>query len=499
MTSTLKVFGVPGAGKTHFLVDWVHDQLKVYAPEEICCTTFTRAAAAELRRRLGVSREQARWWGTTHSVFFRMLGLSYNSVMTIEDHRIVADRVDCTVTREGKMFVHRDYWDAHALLGRAARSGVPASRLFAASTLSLRRGEEFIERVADELLRYKMRTGRIEYDDALHRVVREQIEMPNIKVFVHDEAQDSTRLHWRAFKTCFTGLEKRLLAGDPDQTIYGMLGADPTLLLAQRGEIVHLTQSQRVPAAVADIGNLIGRRIPAEFRANRRIIPARPGGSVLRVSALADALLHGRTMILSRTNYGLRRWRDEMRRRGVIFQQREMLDIEATGRTVDVERSSVMTHTVRRIQRLEALRDGEPLSYNRATALRRHLRADVRTATTLPRLATWADLVQEGARALHWSDLLQLEPDERDYLRAIERRGLVVDPSLPVEVVLSTIHSAKGQEADTVVLDLRTTKRDLPTAADLHNEHRVWYVGATRARERLVLCAPPGAGHYYTI
>jgi DNA helicase-2/ATP-dependent DNA helicase PcrA len=62
---------------------------------------------------------------------------------------------------------------------------------------------------------------------------------------------------------------------------------------------------------------------------------------------------------------------------------------------------------------------------------------------------------------------------------------------------LMSIHQSKGREAHTVVLDTEMAKR---TAAgfdqDPDQEHRVWYVATTRAKERLFILTPEGSRSY---
>ncbi len=57
---------------------------------------------------------------------------------------------------------------------------------------------------------------------------------------------------------------------------------------------------------------------------------------------------------------------------------------------------------------------------------------------------------------------------------------------LAPSVELLSIHKSKGREADTVVLDLAMTRRTRDSVVE-DDEHRVWYVGVTRAKERLYL------------
>ena len=65
--------------------------------------------------------------------------------------------------------------------------------------------------------------------------------------------------------------------------------------------------------------------------------------------------------------------------------------------------------------------------------------------------------------------------------------------SKDARVKLSTIHSAKGGEADNVLLILDNTKtiRDaVEKSSDKQDEeHRVWYVGVTRTKQNLYIMA----------
>ena len=58
-------------------------------------------------------------------------------------------------------------------------------------------------------------------------------------------------------------------------------------------------------------------------------------------------------------------------------------------------------------------------------------------------------------------------------------------------IQVSTIHAAKGGEEDSVILCLdlaRIVKKSVKKSDDKHDEeHRVWYVGSTRARNNLYM------------
>jgi len=79
-------------------------------------------------------------------------------------------------------------------------------------------------------------------------------------------------------------------------------------------------------------------------------------------------------------------------------------------------------------------------------------------------------------------------------LRAIEIRGAM---SKDPKINLSTIHGAKGGEADNVMLltDL-SRKSQEAMERDSDDECRVFYVGATRAREQLHIIQPQREGGF---
>ena len=69
-----------------------------------------------------------------------------------------------------------------------------------------------------------------------------------------------------------------------------------------------------------------------------------------------------------------------------------------------------------------------------------------------------------------------------------EKEGKL-DKSTDIEV--TTIHATKGREADNVViLPDMTHKTYQGMLKDMDNEHRVFYVAATRAKQNLYIHAP---------
>ena len=91
-------------------------------------------------------------------------------------------------------------------------------------------------------------------------------------------------------------------------------------------------------------------------------------------------------------------------------------------------------------------------------------------------------------KTVSWYDaFVNADVIEKNYIRQLLERGERLDENARIWV--STIHAIKGGEEDNVILSLeqgdkiqKAIKRSLDKQDE---EHRVWYVGATRARHNL--------------
>ena len=82
-----------------------------------------------------------------------------------------------------------------------------------------------------------------------------------------------------------------------------------------------------------------------------------------------------------------------------------------------------------------------------------------------------------------WYHVLKVSEKERIYITSVRRRGEKILSGTP-RIKISTIHKAKGGEADNVALLLDTTK-SCAESIDQDSEVRTFYVGMTRAKKEL--------------
>jgi len=106
-------------------------------------------------------------------------------------------------------------------------------------------------------------------------------------------------------------------------------------------------------------------------------------------------------------------------------------------------------------------------------------------------------LVPDPQRA--WTVLVRLAGESKSTISVHRLRRVLSRQSPPLEAcraefglggpIFGTIHGSKGREADSVVLMLPKSQ-SLGTDADIDEETRVLFVGATRARHRLITVKP---------
>ncbi|MFT4921579.1 MAG: DNA helicase-2/ATP-dependent DNA helicase PcrA [Haloarculaceae archaeon] len=379
--------------------------------------------------------------------------------------------------------------------------------------------------------RWKGNNGMVGFADMLERVQQRSL-LPNVDYLVIDEFQDITTLQYEVYSEWRPHMKRVLIAGDDDQVVYAWQGADPDLLLDEDvDEDVVLPNSYRLPSRIL---NVVDREVShIDKRQEKDLEPRKEGGSVEAVKrpSMLDLVRNvrstveededGTAMILFRARYQMFQFIDEFIGEGIPFQcltdQRMWTD-----------------RLTQYVEAIETLDEDEPITGLQARRLADML-AD--SAFGTGERDDFFDELDEREEEADVEDIANMEidpelvreyapfvPDPRsaaDMLRKVtnfqertvgayfsgEYQGMDRD-----RVRLGTIHSAKGREADHVFVATDLTEkvveqmaarveqqgREVPGCDDFtkhtspvptltDNERRVFYVGMSRARERLVL------------
>jgi len=378
---------------------------------------------------------------------------------------------------------------------------------------------------------WKGKHGLVGFADMLERVEQRSL-LPNVDYLVIDEFQDITTLQYEVYSEWRPHMDRVMIAGDDDQVVYAWQGADPDLLLEEDVTDDNiLPNSYRLPSRIL---NVVNREVShIEKRQEKDLDPRKEGGRVEGVPnpSVIDLVRNvrqtveedkdGTVMVLFRARYQMFQFMDEFIGEGIPF-------------TCLTDQRMWTDRFTQYVRAVEAVHEDEPV-----TALESRRLADMLADSAFgtgerDELFDELDDLEEEAETDDLEEIM-VEPDTvteyapfmpdpraaADMLRKVtsfQERSVEAYFSGEYEgmdanrVRVGTIHSAKGREADHVFVatDLTEkvveqmaatveqegrdvpgvdefTKRTSPVPTLTDNERRVFYVGMSRARERLVL------------
>ena len=473
------IIGGPGCGKTTTCLGKIEAALaRGIPPDRVAFLTFTKAAAEEAKQRaaqrFGLPLKSLPYFRTLHSLCFRELGLSPSDIITKvhldEISDVTGERLttlgasieDASFTRLGDLMLTLDNY------ARTTGRSIEEAHQHADQEVDWFR----LKRFHDAYQYYRHDRGMIDFTDMLERYAEHGGPL-RVDVAILDEAQDLTPLQWRVAEVALRNAHEVWIAGDDDQEIYHWSGADAKHFLNLPYEREILSVSHRLSEAVFNFGQQVIQRITgARFPKNVR--PSRPGGHVEWVQSIEEMdFSTGTWLLLARTRQQLEALEAGLRYQGVVYQVRG--------------RASVDQAHLRAIAAYENLRKGWRIEgVDAVFALRalgrRTLEVDEGQTFTAEELGLDVGPI--------WHDaLIRIPLDDREYYLACRRRGEHLHDDGRIRI--NTIHGSKGQEADHVVLVTDLTYRvQRGYERDPDSEHRVFYVGSSRALESLTLLAP---------
>jgi len=271
-----------------------------------------------------------------------------------------------------------------------------------------------------------------------------------------DEAQDLTSLQWRFVWCVFRDAHRVYIAGDDDQAIYQWSGADVHAFLSIPGERQVLAHSYRLPDNILKLSKTITAQIAERVEKDYTGV-GRDGSIEVLNSFEGVDILEGKTyLFLSRNNKYLYEVEEYLREKGVLYYLKS--------------KPSILQADVKAIQLYEDCRRRKEFDVKSMQILSLDLRKDIAAAS----LFTMA-----------WFEAFAWDMGKKKYIREVIRQKRDLSKIL---VRVSTIHSVKGSEADHVILLLDMLKSAYKNLQDNPDaEHRVFYVGVTRAKASLTI------------
>ena len=523
------LIGPPGCGKTTELGRQVRAAVELSQQVMVC--SLTRASAAEIAGRdLPVSPDAV---GTLHSHCFQALGqpILAEDKTYLEDWNNTHPAFALTINLAEK----NQSLDEDNLEPTAGAS--PGDELRATFEIMRARMEtpppgSDVANFGVAWTAWKQANSLMDFTDLIEVALMDVQAAPgNPDVIYVDEAQDMDMLEMTLLRKWAAAAGRLVAVGDPDQAIYIWRGADPKAFstpATAESSIQVLEQSYRVPRSVHEKAVDWIDRIPDR----RRVVyhPRASNGEFKRVEAtfkfpelaLKDAEAHiadGKTvMFLTSCAYMLTNLIDILRQTGTPFWNPNR---KSNGSWNPLQRRSRTTSAADRIVAFRAMFESSHWTaediYRWSNALR--ISAVVQSGGR----GLIKDLKDGPEGSVDWDTLMEiLTPEAMEAgltgdldwyeenlvaskrqpaifpLTVARNKGLEALEQQP-QVVVGTIHSAKGSEADVIYVfpDISRAGMSewLGSPQRQASVFRLFYVAMTRAKEKLVICNPATRAH----
>ncbi len=528
MDTEHRVFGPPGCGKTTYLSKQVRNAVMKYGPNKVLVTSFTKSAAIEIAGRLGNDgiKPNKKQVGTLHSMCYALLqrppiadlpqmiekwnkihGLAWNLTPTKRD----GDDLNPPLAPGDKLRRIAD-------INRAQMVPLDAWR------------EVRVKDFYKEWCKFKKDNETIDFTDMIEEVYRMKIGAPNEPAVIFaDETQDYSKLELTLLRLWASddGVDHSVIAGDDDQAIYGFRGATPDAFLSpdipdKRKHV--LGQSYRLPKEIKEFSSNWIKGV--RNREIKEFSPREDSGSVEYdrvtclngkgvVSVTLDNLSQDNKqkdiMVLASCGYMLRDTIAELRGQGIPFHNpyrvnngawnpmrggvqrlRDFLKVGPTNQCLWTWKS--LWNWLEVIDQGESgMLRGKKIYIKNLSRSKEQCDNPVSREEVLALFSRTQAFPWEG-RELDWFKKMCL-PSKKSlmqYSLTMARNGGVKALEKTPRIIIGTIHSVKGAEADTTILfpDLSTSGAGeyVRKGKEMDNIIRTFYVGMTRSRNKLILC-----------
>jgi len=498
------ILGPPGTGKTTTLLNLVDEFIqKGIRPKQIGYFSFTRKAAAIAAKgaeeKFGLDLEtDLENFRTLHSFAFRKLGITKEKMMGPDDYREFG--IKCGIPIKTTSFSNDDGTfnsdNEYLTIINTAR----VKRMDLLEYYDSRQNILDIERntlylLSEELKKFKKEKGLKDYTDLIEDFILKEIH-PSFEVLFIDEAQDLSLLQWDMVRCIWANVKKTYIAGDDDQAIFKWAGADVDHFIALKEEVDDikiLDQSYRIPGGpIHELSQKIIHKVQNRFKKDYK--PRDEVGILKRYSDITQVdMSQGNWLILSSANYFLDDAKDLCEIQGWYYQYRGI--------------NSVPLKLLLALSNWEAWRKGAHLNHLEIKNIYEYVGSNV-----LPGFKKGKTFHAEEKYTLKqcqekhglttnkvWFEAFEgLDTLTENYIRNMRANGEKINKN--PRIIMSTIHGAKGGEADKVLLMQDITNAALETFSHDPDElHRLFYTGATRAKKELHVLDPKDFDRAYIL
>jgi superfamily I DNA/RNA helicase len=350
--------------------------------------------------------------------------------------------------------------------------------------------EDFSNRYED----FKERINKYDFTDQLEIFYRalDRWHPPLTHLFV-DECQDLSTLQWKIVNKLHGKIGTSVYAGDDKQAIYGFSGGDTQALIDLEGERIILEESYRLPKTILAYSESIASNI--REKQPYTVSSRQEEGSVEYINnlfLLEEQMKEGTWFLLVRNRKMMSTFEVQLNKMGFLYlsDSANSLITEEVLHVIETWSQMIKGFTI-------SGKDAKLIysKYLRGKSVAHGFKKQLLLVEDDESLDRGTLRDQFGLlKTDEWYDSLSFSEALREALMLLKEKGeLGSKPRIRV----STIHAVKGKEADNVVVlpDMSVlTHRAFQKNPD--DEHRVFYVAVTRAKQNLYLHSPTENRHY---
>lgn len=458
-----KYYGPPGTGKTYKLISRARAYQRAGTRlDRIGYFAFTRKAAKEAKERMPVDDKKLPYFQTFHSFAYKTLQLNEENVMQPIHYELLGKKLGIRVSYVDKyndeettfLSCNNPYFQ---LINRAINKDIDIEDEF--NLAEHDRAEinwDTLNHIYKNFLVYKKYHKLYDFNDMIKMLI-DYDKIPKFDVVFIDEAQDLSPLQWKLYDKLKETTKNIYLAGDDDQAIFAWAGADVDRFINEPAKEKVLRYSKRISRAVQQasgtpISRIIGLRREKEY------LPRDFEGESLYISSLNQIdLKKGKWLILARTKDQVLEIMKELYEKNLYYQSNK-------GKSFKVKMYKRIKNYLNWVNNDAQLDEKQ-----------------------------WKDILEYTDKKVieekyNWYDLFTKIPEkDKNYIQSLMEQGEDLDSKARIWV--STIHAIKGGEEDNVILcmyqGIKIQTSIKRSTAKNDEEHRVWYVGITRARNNL--------------
>lgn len=380
---------------------------------------------------------------------------------------------------------------------------------------------------------WKTKNDLLDFTDLIEQAIARNIPPPvGCRVGIVDEAQDFTALELTLVRRWAEHLETTVIAYDDDQSLYAFKGARADVLVSSLPDEDHrrvLAQSYRVPRVVHELASRwieqIEQRAPKEYKPRdfEGSLGFLNGTTSRRPESLVDLISedidNGKSvMILAACSYMLAPTITHLRKNGIPFHnpyrvtRGDWNPLRRGGGSVSTRLGAFLQRNVEFVEdeadailHLWTAKDAWSFAEHLDARVfsKRGAKAELKELATTEGESLITDDEFFKPEHLPWltsgdieafeAHLLNSKAKAYDFATSIAKMNPKLLNETP-KVVVGTIHSVKGGEADVVYVFPDLSPEGMRHWLSPHGARgrddirRLFYVAFTRARERLVLC-----------